>query len=125
MPKRARSHADDVRAIRQATGGDGPSLREIQRGDRHERGYGNTWDKRRRWFLKRHPLCAQCLRDALTEPATMVDHIVPKSLGGADDPENWQGLCRSCHAKKTWAERKAAEVIRTQGNPRRGGVSDP
>jgi 5-methylcytosine-specific restriction endonuclease McrA len=29
-----------------------------------------------------------------------VDHIVPVSLGGADEPENLQTLCRPCNRRK-------------------------
>jgi len=35
-----------------------------------------------------HPLQATC------------DHIVPVSLGGPDNKENWQLLCSSCNSKK-------------------------
>jgi 5-methylcytosine-specific restriction protein A len=30
-----------------------------------------------------------------------VDHIVPRSAGGADTPGNLQPLCRPCHSRKT------------------------
>ena len=29
-----------------------------------------------------------------------VDHIVPRSKGGADVPANWQLMCRGCNSKK-------------------------
>ena len=34
------------------------------------------------------------------DKALEVDHIVPKSLGGADDLTNYQALCYSCNASK-------------------------
>jgi ATP adenylyltransferase len=34
------------------------------------------------------------------DKALEVDHIVPKSLGGADDITNYQALCYSCNASK-------------------------
>lgn len=37
------------------------------------------------------------------------DHIVPRALGGADDPTNWQFLCANCHEDKTVAERQTPE----------------
>jgi 5-methylcytosine-specific restriction protein A len=30
-----------------------------------------------------------------------LDHIRPLFKGGADEPENWQGLCVKCHERKT------------------------
>lgn len=29
-----------------------------------------------------------------------VDHIVPRSQGGTDDPANLRTLCRKCHGKR-------------------------
>ena len=34
------------------------------------------------------------------EPWQQVDHIVPRSAGGTDDPENLQGLCQHHNAAK-------------------------
>ena len=33
--------------------------------------------------------------------ATDLDHVVPLFKGGADDQTNLQGLCPTCHEKKT------------------------
>ena len=47
--------------------------------------------------MAREPLCEEC-----GKPATDVDHIVPRSRGGAPfDPANLQSLCASCHSAKT------------------------
>ncbi len=32
--------------------------------------------------------------------ATTADHVLPLTLGGTNDPENFQPLCRSCNSKK-------------------------
>lgn len=65
------------------------------------------WYKRPRYrkarerFLTKHPFCAVCGR-----PATDLDHIIPHR--GSEklfwDQSNWQGLCHSCHSKKTIEE---------------------
>lgn len=66
------------------------------------RGYGRRWERYTRWF-KRQPGNVIC-RDCRRAPTQCVDHIVPVS--GPDDPRFWepgnhQGLCHSCHNRKT------------------------
>ncbi|WP_231359841.1 HNH endonuclease [Escherichia coli] len=80
---------------------------EHQRGQsRHERGYGTSWDKLRPLILGRDKhLCMNCQRAGRIAPATTVDHIVPKSRGGTDDPSNLESLCWPCHRGKTAKER--------------------
>lgn len=77
---------------------------------RHARGYGHSWTKTRLRILERDMyLCQACLAQGRATPATEVDHIIPKSLGGTDDDDNLQSLDRSCHATKTQAEAAAAQ----------------
>jgi len=46
-----------------------------------------------------------CEAEGRTTPATVADHIVPINAGGSRfEAENGQGLCASCHGKKTLAE---------------------
>lgn len=65
-----------------------------------ERGYGSRWQRARRLVLAEEPICMICKR----EPSTRVDHKIPKTKGGTDYRENLQGLCESCHNRKTAAE---------------------
>lgn len=77
------------------------------RGNRHERGYGNAWTKRRDHILRRDcGLCQVCKRAGRVTIATEVDHILPKAQGGTDDDENLQAICRACHQTKTGNERR-------------------
>ena len=68
------------------------------------RGYGRRWRRLRSWYLSAHPLCVQYVRDGELRPATEVDHIVPRRLGGTDEVENLQGLCKRHHSQKTARE---------------------
>jgi len=78
---------------------------QSKRGNRHQRGYGNMWDKLRKQILERDKaLCQICIKVGHLIEATQVDHIKPKSKGGTDDNANLQSLCNRCHLRKTAAE---------------------
>lgn len=54
-------------------------------------------------YKAQHGRCRECEhRIALVD--TLWDHILPLCLSGTNDPDNWQGLCRSCHSVKTKRE---------------------
>lgn len=67
-----------------------------------EDGYGKDWKRLRLLVLEDQPYCAafRCCAAAVD-----VDHILPKRKGGTDARSNLQGLCRSCHSKKTQEEK--------------------
>lgn len=78
------------------------------------RGYGYEWQQYSKEYRRQHPICSDCER-AATE---LVDHKQP--VTGPDDPLFWdptnhQGLCWSCHSKKT----------RRQGGGRPGTKQKP
>ena len=63
-------------------------------------------DASRLMVLRRDPLCVTC-RAAGYVPvnaATQADHIKPVAEGGTNELSNLQGLCRSCHSRKTARE---------------------
>ena len=67
------------------------------------RGYDARWQRARKIFLSRYPLCAECQKNGILTPATVVDHIIPHR-GDRNlfwDENNWQPLCKSCHDRKT------------------------
>lgn len=73
-----------------------------------KRGYGARWQKLRLMFLRSNPICADPFGVHVGQlvAATEVDHITPKSQGGADAWTNLQPLCKSCHSRKTLGEQR-------------------
>lgn len=67
------------------------------RGSAAARGYDYRWRRLERSILARDPICMKCG----LAPSTVADHKIPRSRGGADDPENLQGICAPCHGRKT------------------------
>ena len=69
------------------------------------KGLRGPWEKLRRQWLARYPLCAVCGR-----PASHVDHIVPlknwEKVGKKEllNEKNLQSLCSADHAEKTRLE---------------------
>lgn len=78
-----------------------------RRGTATQRGYGAAWRRLRDAVLREEPLCRICSEERRVEPATTVDHIIPRAAGGDDSRENLRGLCSYHHRKKTGAEAAA------------------
>ena len=76
-----------------------------------DRGYGRAWQKARKAYLQKHPLCVECLKEGRYVKATDVDHIKPHR----GDPllfwdrDNWQPLCHRHHSMKTRREDHSPE----------------
>ena len=68
-----------------------------------ERGYDYRWQKARKSFLKKNPLCVHCQQENIIKPATVVDHIKPHrgDMKLFWDRDNWQPLCETHHNRKT------------------------
>lgn len=81
------------------------------------------WRRVRRAFLRLHPICAW---PGCAARATIVDHIVPRSRGGATwDARNFQPFCKPHHDEKTKREQgrlKARPVDRRQLESPASGV---
>lgn len=71
-----------------------------------ERGYPYRWRVESKAYLGEHPWCATCRKERRLEPATEVDHIAPHKGDNTLfwDRNNWQGLCKRCHSRKTARE---------------------
>lgn len=66
-----------------------------------QRGYGSEWRTIRGQILARDKcICAICHAPG----ATHVDHIVPKSAGGTNDPANLRAVHERCHQAKSSGE---------------------
>lgn len=94
--------------------------KDRERGSAASRGYGYRWSQTSKGFLKRHPLCIECMKSGRVAESKVTDHIVPHRLAEAlksEDSEriqtarelfwdraNWQPLCYPCHSRKTASE---------------------
>jgi len=98
-----RNHQDKARATKEHE-------RQLARLNPHQRGYTRQWREVSRHFLQANPLCkgpdSYCDRSGRRVPSRETDHIVPHrgNLRLFWDQNNWQALCRTCHARKTAAE---------------------
>jgi 5-methylcytosine-specific restriction protein A len=98
-----------------------------QRSARREASERNDWlrypptNKRRTNPKLRKAVLAEQPRCQCGAPATEMDHIRPVSLGGGDERENLQGLCRPCHLSKSGTEANYIRwIIRRRINMDRG-----
>lgn len=56
-------------------------------------------------FARDNPqICKHCQESGLTRAGDELDHIVPLHLGGSNDYNNLQWLCRTHHLEKTKKE---------------------
>lgn len=51
-------------------------------------------------------VCRYCNKAFLATDHLQIDHIIPRFLGGSEDPNNLQVLHKECHSEKTAKERK-------------------
>lgn len=75
-----------------------------RRGFDTERGFYQSvaWRAVRAAFLNDHPLCTHCVGRGRVVAAVVADQVVPLKDGSAQfDWTNLQGLCVSCHNRKT------------------------
>jgi len=81
-------------------------LKTIQ--GRHQFYLSKEWKGIRKVVLARQSFCVECKKEGRLVEATEVDHIIDIQ----DAPErcldlaNLQGLCKSCHSKKTFQTSK-------------------
>lgn len=65
--------------------------------------YNRRWQKVRLVYLAAHPLCVACQAEGRVTAATVVDHRRPHRGDQVLfwDEDNWQGLCKDHHDRKT------------------------
>lgn len=73
-----------------------------------------AWSTLRQQVLREQPICAA---DGCGRPASHVDHIVDHrgDIERFHDRDNLQGLCPSCHSRKTRLERGGWAASRGRG----------
>jgi len=69
-------------------------------------GYDYTWQRLRKMHLNSNPMCIECAKVGIVEPATDVDHRIPISVRPdlRLDMANLDSLCHSHHSQKTRRE---------------------
>ena len=74
---------------------------EPKRASAARRGYNSRWQRYRKYFLSRYPLCNECGR-----AGEVVDHVIPHKGDYKVfwDTDNHQTLCIPCHNRKTATE---------------------
>ena len=68
-----------------------------------KRGYDYRWQKARKSYLAKHPLCVYCKKRGLVKAATCVDHIIPHKGDPVkfwDAENNWAASCKQCNDSK-------------------------
>lgn len=66
-----------------------------------KQGYDGDWQKIRMMYLRRNPICEECLKGNKVTPAVLVHHKIRIVDGGSRlDTNNLQSLCESCHNQK-------------------------
>lgn len=86
---------------------------DLQRGNRHQRGYGADWERLRVLILKRDRhlcQCDECKHTGRALPATEVDHRIPKAEGGSEAPANLSAINVDYHKRKTPKESAKARA---------------
>lgn len=76
------------------------------------REYDRRWRRLSAIVAAEEPLCRMCLIAGKVTPREHTDHIIPIEVNPALKyvRENLQSLCRSCHTRKTMADRKERGV---------------
>ena len=63
-------------------------------------GYGIDWQRARRAYLSKNPLCEMCKTRGKIVPAILVHHVKEISQGGDRlSEDNMMALCNDCHEK--------------------------
>lgn len=80
------------------------NCREKQRGvsKNHAKRYDSKWRKLSERYRHDHPLCQDCDKQDIVEPATEVHHIIPISEAPDRrlDVKNLISLCHRCHQER-------------------------
>lgn len=80
--------------------------------------------QRLRRLQRTNGLCEMCRDEGTTRLATVVDHIMPLSLGGRDTDDNTRNLCRQHDLEvtaKQFGYKKPKQEIGVDGWPTQGG----
>lgn len=79
------------------------AVKERLRGSSWSRGYDAAWIRFREWFIRRHPLCVDCLAKDFIKATEEVHHVlkVAEHLELRLVENNCMALCHDCHSSRT------------------------
>lgn len=77
--------------------------------DRIDKKYRSAWRLTRKKALEHYG--RKCLRCGAANQKMVIDHILPMSVGGTDDLQNLQVLCKECHHWKTRKEQEGGYSV--------------
>ncbi|OON87798.1 HNH endonuclease [Pyramidobacter sp. C12-8] len=89
---------------------------DAKRPESHRFYHTARWQRLRNAYIRKHPLCEECMRNGRIAVAKVVDHIVEIKDGGPTTQwSNLQSLCMACHNAKTLKEKENRERKRHSG----------
>jgi hypothetical protein len=80
-----------------------------------------SWPTLRKHIFNRDRRCVKCG----SVHALQVDHILPRALGGSDDPDNLRLLCRSCNQRAAIEDFGLRHMLRFLDSPQWVDVRAP
>jgi len=74
---------------------------DTSRPNAQKRGYNARWQRARKSYMAKHPVCVECKHEGRVIAATDLDHITPHR---GDKVIFWDKQCVKCHTAKAFGQ---------------------